>query len=82
MNEREHTRNDAGERTPAVRLKRLTCKRTNEQVELVEHERCPYCFGRLTDVASGRHEAFCDYRPGIDPVHFGFPGGEPRLEEG
>lgn len=57
---------------PRMRLKALICRRTGEIVDLAEHERCPYCFGRMEDVRTGRHEAFCDYRFEEDPVHFGF----------
>jgi len=76
------TERNGGGRTPALRLKKLLCKRTGEQIVPVEHERCPYCFGRLADIETGRHEAFCDYHEGKDPIHFGFPIEEERLERG
>jgi len=82
MNERFENQRTARTRAPGVRLKRLLCRRTGEQVDLREHERCPYCFGRLADVETGRHEAFCGYRAGVDPVHFGFPDEARRFEQG
>jgi len=60
---------------PEVRLPvdQVRCRRTERWVPPAEHARCPYCFGRETDVESGRHERFCDFVPGRDPLHFGFP---------
>ena len=66
------------ESEPELRLKRLICKRTGEQVGLDEHEHCPYCFGRMAEIEQGQHESFCDYRPGEDPVSFGFPADGAR----
>ena len=79
MSKPEETGRDAG---ADLRLKRLLCKRTGEQVEPREHEQCPYCFGRLADVETGKHEAFCDYHQGQDPIHFGFPTDDKRSEQG
>jgi hypothetical protein len=81
MTERDEKGEESG-RPPDLRLIRLLCRRTGEQIEPAEHERCPYCFGRLADVEKGKHEAFCDYREGVDPVHFGFPDEEPRFGQG
>lgn len=64
------------------RLKSLLCKRTGERVAPTEHERCPYCFGKLAEIGTGQHEAFCDYHEGVDPLKFGFPGGDSRSEQG
>ena len=75
-------RNENSTGTPALRLKRLLCKRTGEQIEPSEHERCPYCFGFLAEIEKGQHEAFCDYHEGVDPVNFGFPSEEARFEQG
>ena len=47
-----------------------------------EHERCPYCFGHEGQVLGGRHEEFCDYRRGVDPVSFGLPTDVQRHEHG
>ena len=74
-------RDEKTARESGVRLKRLLCKRTGVQIEPGEHERCPYCFGRLADIETGSHEAFCDYREGIDPVSFGFPDENRRLDK-
>lgn len=82
MNEREEHRADQEGRASTARLKSLLCRRTGEQVRTLEHERCPYCFGRLAEIESGQHELFCDYREGVDPVHFGFPEGDERFERG
>lgn len=60
------------------RLERLLCRRTGERIALAEHAQCPYCFGREGELETGRHERFCDFVPGRDPVHFGFPPGTSR----
>jgi hypothetical protein len=73
---------DASEAAARPRLKELVCRRTEARITPEEHARCPYCFGKLDDVRTGRHEAFCGYRPGVDPVHFGFPGDSARDREG
>ena len=82
MNEHKESEQQALGQTPGLRLKRLLCRRTGAQTELREHERCPYCFGRLADIETGQHEAFCGYRVGVDPVHFGFPDESGRIELG
>ncbi len=74
--------NDEHATTPRPRLVRLLCKRTGQQIPPDEHERCPYCFGKLAQVETGRHETFCDYREGVDPVHFGSPTTDRRFEQG
>jgi hypothetical protein len=70
------------ENTSGPRLKRLLCKRTGEQVEVATHAECPYCFGRAAEIEEGRHEAFCDYQPEKDPMHFGFPADTSRDVQG
>ena len=82
MTEREQSGRDESARDPGVRLKRLLCRRTGDMIEPREHERCPYCFGRLAEIQRGRHEAFCDYREGVDPLNFGFPPDDSRFEQG
>lgn len=67
---------------PRARLKALRCRRTNAMVPLVEHERCPYCFGRMSVIEKGSYEAFCDYDPAKDPIHLGFPLDGERLRSG
>jgi hypothetical protein len=65
-----------------LRLEELLCRRTGRKIPPAEHELCPYCFGRAAEVANGQYERFCDYVPGRDPVHFGFPAGTTRDLEG
>ena len=64
------------------RVTELRCRRTGEKLPLAEHEQCPYCFGRTEDMATGQYERFCDFRPGRDPLHFGFPPDTAREREG
>ncbi len=61
---------------PGLRV--LHCRRTGQDYEVAEHERCPYCFGEGAEVESGEYERFCDFEPGKDPVTFGFPGTSSR----
>ncbi len=68
--------------TCQVRLTRLLCKRTGEQYDLQEHQRCPYCWGGRERLERGRHADFCDYDPERDPVHFGFPAETARHRSG
>lgn len=62
--------------------KRIHCRRTGQEYEVDVHERCPYCWGATEQVESGDHNNFCDFKPGEDPVHFGFPEDGNRLERG
>lgn len=62
--------------------KAVHCRRTGQDYHPETHVQCPYCHGEKTDVATGEHESFCDFRPGKDPVSFGFPGGSERLNRG
>jgi hypothetical protein len=64
------------------RLTRLRCRRTGELVTPSEHEECPYCQGQIAEIDTGKYERFCDYKEGEDPIHFGFPEGTTRHEEG
>ena len=43
------------------------CRRIRGFRALTMHLSCPYCFG------GDRYESFCDFQPGVDPLHFGFP---------
>lgn len=61
---------------------RVFCRRTERHLPVDEHKRCPYCYGQENEIVAGDHAAFCDYRPGIDPVHFGFPGDAARDQRG
>jgi hypothetical protein len=58
------------------------CHRTGREFDLGKHLACPYCYGDEKEVASGEHERFCDFKPGGDPVSFGFPGSSSRLDRG
>lgn len=53
--------------------KMVWCRRYERELPVEEHNKCPYCFGRNGEVESGDHDKFCDYHPGKDPKHFGFP---------
>jgi len=66
-------------RTPAPPV---WCRRFHRERPPAEHKACPYCFGTLSEVQSGDHTLFCGFRPGIDPLHFGFPPGFSREEHG
>lgn len=61
---------------------RVRCQRTGQDYNLGEHKRCPYCWGSSEAVRSGEHERFCEFKPGADPIHFGFPEEGNRLERG
>jgi hypothetical protein len=68
--------------TTSCKLTRLRCRRTGRWTSLAEHARCPYCFGTEKDLARGRYQGFCDFKPERDPVHFGFPPDARREELG
>jgi hypothetical protein len=63
-------------------LPMIHCPRLNAMRSATEHLECSYCFGRLAEVAWGDHRNFCDYRPGVDPIHFGFPTDRGRWTQG
>jgi hypothetical protein len=52
---------------------RVPCRRLTVERTVDDHRRCPYCFGRAEDVASGKHARFCDFDAERDPIVFGFP---------
>lgn len=58
--------------------KLVKCRRTGREFNLGEHQKCPYCYGTDRDIATGDHSKFCDFKPGEDPVCFGFPGNSSR----
>ncbi len=60
----------------------LHCRRTKQDYDVETHTQCPYCFGEAKDVATGDYEVFCDFRPGKDPVSFGFPEDSSRHQRG
>ncbi len=49
------------------------CRRVERKLPVTEHLECAYCFGKPGEVATSEHERFCDFEPGKDPIHFGFP---------
>lgn len=53
--------------------KLVNCRRTGQDYDVGQHARCPYCWGSDERIAGGKHEEFCDFQPGRDPVNFGFP---------
>lgn len=54
------------------RVTRVWCRRLQRHLVLDEHVACPYCFDEK-QVDSAHHDLFCDYKPGEDPINFGFP---------
>jgi hypothetical protein len=65
-----------------IDTKLVDCKRLERLLAVAEHSNCPYCFGTTAQVATGKHECFCDFKKGRDPVHFGFPEENVRDIEG
>ena len=66
----------AEERTPdgvGYRVTKVLCHRVGRQLTIDEHAKCPYCDGDPKHIKTAKHEAFCDFKPGEDPVSFGFP---------
>ena len=53
--------------------KPVYCRRLERQLPVTEHVECPYCFGKPDEVQAAEHGRFCDFEPGKDPIHFGFP---------
>jgi|RhiMethySRZTD1v2_1073278.scaffolds.fasta_scaffold107548_2 hypothetical protein len=51
---------------------RVLCQRTGGEIPREEHLRCPFCTGKLDDIANGQHQRFCDFRPARDPLRFVF----------
>lgn len=54
------------------------CRRLARYLPLAEHEQCAYCFGKLDDIKEGWYDRFCDFKPGVDPVNYGFPPDSSR----
>ena len=61
---------------------RIACRRTGQVYDGNACRRCPYCYGDDGAVTAGDRESFCDFHPGVDPVHFGFPGDDQRTLRG
>lgn len=51
----------------------IMCRRINRSLPVAEHLECPYCDGQRAEVETGERRKFCDFKPGEDPVCFGFP---------
>lgn len=56
----------------------VRCRRVDAVYSALEHAQCPYCYGSEAQIATGDHSKFCDFRPGQDPVCFGFPDDKGR----
>ncbi len=52
---------------------RVWCRRLEQQLPISEHANCLYCFGKKGEIVAGEHAEFCDFKPGEDPINFGFP---------
>ena len=61
---------------------RVHCHRLDKKLPVGEHAECPYCFGKKQEIAKGKHGEFCDFKPGEDPINFGFPADSSRNLEG
>ncbi|GAB4138021.1 MAG: hypothetical protein Fur0037_03520 [Planctomycetota bacterium] len=73
MTEKRRTEKGAGEGT--------FCRRLQRMLPVAEHERCPYCFGKAAEVEQGCYDKFCDFKPGQDPINYGFPPDTSRNRE-
>ena len=49
------------------------CRRLDRILPVSEHAACPYCYGKSAEIQTGEHGNFCDFKPGEDPISFGFP---------
>jgi hypothetical protein len=67
---------------PKVADVRIHCRRVEATYTPEEHKDCPYCFGRVADVQTGDYKKFCDFKPGEDPICFGFPDDTSRNQQG
>ena len=67
---------------PAKEPAAVRCRRVDAVYTVAEHKDCPYCYGKASDVATGDHTKFCDFKPGQDPICFGFPDDTDRTSHG
>ena len=66
-----------------LKLKVLKCRRTGQMYEVAQHVECPYCSGdEATIRRTGQYKDFCEFRPGEDPINFGFPPDSTRTKHG
>ena len=63
------------------RVVKVFCRRLERQLSVAEHERCSYCTGDKTAIQTALHDVFCDFKPGEDPVSFGFPHDRGRYSD-
>jgi hypothetical protein len=73
----------AEERTPdgvGYRVTKVMCHRVGRQLSIDEHAKCPYCDGDPKHIKTAKHESFCDFKPGEDPINFGFPPDKGHYE--
>ena len=75
MSEQEGTGDRVG-----YRVIKVFCRRVERQLSVEEHAQCPYCNGREDLIRTAKHERFCDYQPGVDPISFGFPTDRGRYD--
>ena len=64
----------------AARL--VFCHRLGRELPVADHNECPYCYGTSTEVATGEHAEFCDFRKGVDPISFGLHNDDSRHRRG
>ena len=68
---------------PGMKVKVLRCRRTGQMFEVAEHVECPYCSGDAESIEqTGDYKNFCEFRPGEDPINFGFPPDSSRHQHG
>ncbi len=66
-----------------IHVTALACRRTGQMFSPTEHARCPYCYADAPQVeATGDYTTFCDFKPGEDPINFGFPADSTRTRHG
>jgi len=58
---------------PTAAFPQVFCPRLEKTLPVDEHADCPFCFGKKPQIAKADHGDFCDFKPGSDPVNFGFP---------
>lgn len=78
MTGKQHETGKSGEQD----RKSIPCRRTGQLYDSSNCKRCPYCYGDDADVEGTDVKTFCDFHPGVDPVHFGFPGDDARTQRG
>ena len=68
---------------PKMKVKKLRCRRTGQLFAVSEHVVCPYCYGEEKTIEQGgEYKDFCEFKPGEDPINFGFPPDSSRMRHG